>query len=55
MSATPFAFSFDMEGLDRNKLLSEAAERLNILRSHFGEAQKPGDSPLAALVKERSR
>lgn len=46
-------FSFDMEGVDRNALLSEAAERLNVLGSHMGPDDKPeGDSPLASLVKE---
>ena len=42
-----------MEGLYRNALLTEAAERLNVLSGHLGDdAQKAGDSPLAALVKE---
>jgi hypothetical protein len=53
MSATSLDFSFNMEGLDRNALLTEAAERLNVLSGHLGgDVQKAGDSPLAALVKE---
>ena len=53
MSATSLDFSFNMEGLDRNALINEAAERLNVLSSDFGdEVQKGIDSPLAALVKE---
>jgi hypothetical protein len=34
MSATPLDFSFNMDGLDRNALLTETAERLNVLSSH---------------------
>jgi hypothetical protein len=53
MSATSLDFSFNMEGLDRNALINEAAERLNVLSSDFGdEVQKGIDSPLATLVKE---
>jgi hypothetical protein len=53
MSATSLDFSFNMEGLDRNALLTETAERLNVLSSHLGgEDSNRGDSPLAALVKE---
>ena len=49
----PFEFSFNMEGVDRNALLAEAAERLNVLSGHLGgDAEKVGDSPLAVLVKE---
>jgi hypothetical protein len=49
----PFEFSFNMEGVDRDALLTEAAAGLNALSRHMGGgAEKGGDSPLAALVKE---
>jgi hypothetical protein len=49
----PFEFSFNMEGVDRNALLTEAAERLNVLsRDQAGDASIEGDSPLAVLMKE---
>ena len=48
-----FEFSFNMEGVDRNALLTEAAERLNVLSGRLGgDAENVGDSPVAALVKE---
>jgi hypothetical protein len=48
-----FEFGFNMEGVDRNALLADAAERLNVLSGHLGgEVERVGDSPLAALVKE---
>lgn len=53
MAPEPLEFSFDMEGIDRNALLADAAERLNVLSQHLGEGVSEGaDSPLAALVKE---
>ena len=53
MSALSLDFSFNMEGLDRNALLNEAAARLNVLSANLGDdVPKGGDSPLAALVKE---
>ena len=53
MSKTSFDFSFDMNGVDRNALLTETAERLNVLRSDFGDSnEKVADSHLASLVNE---
>jgi hypothetical protein len=53
MSKVVLDFSFDMKGLDRYALLAETAERLNVLRSDFGETNDKGiDSHLASLVQE---
>jgi len=53
MSEPFFEFSFNMEGVDRNALLTEAAKRLNVLTADMGgDAEQGGDSPLAVLVKE---
>ncbi len=53
MDPESFEFSFDMGGIDRDRLLAETAEKLSVLGHHYGDG-KSGDteSPLAALVKE---
>ena len=53
MTEPSYELSFNMEGVDRNALLTEAADRLNVLSGHLGgDAEPEGDSPLAVLVQE---
>lgn len=53
MASEPLDFSFDMDGIDRNQLLAETAERLSVLRNHYGDgASGDTESPLVTLVKD---
>lgn len=45
-------FSFDMQGIDRHALLTEAAARLDALSSFLGVGEAAGDAEAAALLRE---
>lgn len=51
MENTTLDFSFNMEGLDRQALLREAAERLDLRRAHLGEEDSISETPEGELAR----